>query len=193
MVTLEEALNGSIRPISLRRNVTCERCGGSGEIKNRVCPQCEGSGQASRIENYQVKIPAGVREGQRLRLAGRGEAGVGHGPAGDLFLRVRFAKHPDYRVEGNDLYCDLDVTPWEAVLGTKVSVPTLGGSVSIKIPPGSQNTQKMRVRGHGLTLHDGGRGDLYVVLRVQVPARVTEREKALWEQLARESRFNPRD
>jgi len=193
MVTLEEALNGSLRPVSLRRNTTCERCGGNGEIKNRPCPECQGTGRTSKIQNYQVKIPAGVREGQRLRLAGRGEAGVGRGSAGDLFLRVRFAKHPDYRAEGDDLYYDLDLTPWEAVLGTKVSVPTLGGQVSIKIPPGSQNIQKMRVRGHGLPFRGGGRGDLYVVLRVQVPERVTEREKALWEQLERDSRFNPRD
>ena len=193
MVTLEEALDGSIRPVSLRRNVTCERCGGSGEVKGRACPECHGSGRSSNVENYQVKIPAGVREGQRLRLAGRGEAGLGRGPAGDLFLRVRFAKHPDYRVEGDDLFYDLEVAPWEAVLGTQVSVPTLGGRVSIKIPPGSQNMQRLRVRGHGLQFRSGGRGDLYVVLRVQVPDRVTEHEKALWEQLARESRFNPRD
>ena len=193
MVTLEEASNGAIRPVSLRREAMCERCGGSGQINRRVCPQCEGSGQTSKVENYQVKIPAGVREGQRLRLAGRGEAGFGRGPAGDLFLRVRFAKHPDYRVEGDDLYCDLDLAPWEAVLGTHLSVPTLGGQVRIKIPPGAQNGQKMRVRGRGLPLRGGGSGDLYVVLHLQVPKRVGDRERALWEQLARESAFNPRD
>jgi DnaJ-class molecular chaperone len=193
MVTLEEALQGSIRPVSLRRNVTCERCGGSGEIKGRTCAQCSGSGQTSKLENYQVKIPAGVREGQQLRLAGRGQAGVGRGPAGDLFLRVRLAKHPDFRVEGADLYFDLDLAPWEAVLGTQVSVPTLGGRVNIKIPAGAQSGQKLRVRGQGLPQGGGGRGDLYVVLRVQVPARVSESERAHWERLARESRFNPRD
>ena len=193
LVTLEEASNGSIRPVSLRRSVACERCGGDGEIKGRTCPKCGGSGQTEKVENYQVKIPPGVREGQRLRLAGRGETGVGNGPAGDLFLRVRFARHPDHRVEGDDLYYDLDLAPWEAVLGAKVSVPTLGGQVSIKIPPGAQNTQKMRIRGHGLPLTGGGRGDLYVVLHVQVPGRVAERERALWEQLARESQFNPRE
>src|SRR5438045_3751943 len=171
----------------------CKRWGGSGEVNNRLCAQCGGSGQTSKLENYQVKIPAGVREGQQLRLAGRGEAGVGRGPAGDLFLRVRFAKHPDYRIEGDDLYCDLDLAPWEAVLGTHLSVPTLGGQVRIKIPPGAQNGQKMRVRGRGLPLRGGGSGDLYVVLHVQVPKRVGDRERALWEQLARESAFNPRD
>src|SRR5437867_106045 len=125
--------------------------------------------------------------------AGRGEAGIGSGPAGDLFLRVRLARHPDYRVEGDDLYLDLDLAPWEAVLGAQVSVPTLGGRIGIKIPPSAQNAQKMRIRGHGLPLREGGRGDLYVVLHVQVPERIGERERALWEQLARESRFNPRD
>jgi len=193
LVTLEEAFNGSIRPVSLRRNVTCERCGGSGEVNDRPCAQCGGSGQTSRLENYQVKIPAGVRGGQQLRLAGRGEAGAGRGPAGDLFLRVRFAKHPDYRIEGDDLYFDLDLAPWEAVLGTQVSVPTLGGRVNIKIPAGAQNGQKLRVRSQGLPKGGGGRGDLYVVLRVQVPTRVSESERTLWERLARESRFNPRD
>ena len=193
LVTLEEALNGSIRPVSLRQEAACARCGGSGRIGRRACPECDGSGHTARVENYQVKIPAGVRQGQRLRLAGRGEAGTGHGPSGDLFLRVRFAKHPDYRVEGDDLYCDLDLAPWEAVLGAQVSVPTLCGRIGIKIPPGAQSMQKMRVRGHGLPLGGGGRGDLYVVLRIQVPERIGERERTLWEQLARESRFNPRD
>jgi curved DNA-binding protein len=193
LVSLEEALNGSIRPISLRRNVTCERCGGTGEIKRRTCPECGGSGQTAKEENYKVKIPAGVREGQRLRLPGRGEAGFGRGTAGDLFLRVRFAKHPEYRVEGQDLFYDLDLTPWEAVLGTQVSVPTLGGRVSIKIPAGAQNGQKLRIRNQGLPQPGGGRGDLYVQLHVQVPERVTESERTLWERLARESRFNPRD
>src|SRR5204863_3684102 len=117
----------------------------------------------------------------------------GHGPAGDLFLRVRLAKHADYSVEGDDLYFDLDLAPWEAVLGTQVSVPTLGGQVNIKIPGGAQNGQKLRVRGQGLPRSGGGRGESYVVLRVQVPARVSEGEREQWERLARESRFNPRD
>ena len=128
-------------------------------------------------------------EHHRARFRG----GMGRGPAGDLFLRVRLAKHPDFRVEGDDLYFDLDLAPWEAVLGTQVSVPTLGGRVNIKIPAGAQNGQKLRVRGQGLPQGGGGRGDLYVVLSLQVPARVSESERAQWERLARESRFNPRD
>ncbi|HXT39082.1 MAG TPA: J domain-containing protein [Candidatus Angelobacter sp.] len=193
MVTLEEALSGSVRPVSLRRDAACDRCGGNGEIKGRTCPQCHGSGRMGKVENYQVKIPAGVREGQRLRLAGRGEPGFGRGAAGDLLLRVRFAKHPDFRVDGDDLLCDLDLAPWEAVLGAQVSVTTLNGRVSIRIPAGAQRGQKLRIRGQGLQRREGGRGDLFVVLDIQVPDRVGAGERALWEQLAKESRFNPRD
>ena len=100
LVTLHEAMNGSVRRVTLRHNARCERCGGMGRTQMGQCSECEGEGIVSKIQNYQVKIPPGVREGQRLRLAGHGESGLGGGPAGDLYLRVRFAAHPDFRVEG---------------------------------------------------------------------------------------------
>jgi curved DNA-binding protein len=140
-----------------------------------------------------VKIPAGVSEGQRLRLPGRGEAGQGGGTAGDLFLRVRFAKHPDFDVEGHNLVYDAELAPWEAVLGTNISVPTLNGRVNIKIPAGTHGGQKLRVRGRGLPAHGGGSGDLIVVTQIEVPSTVSDSERKLWEQLARESNFRPRD
>jgi curved DNA-binding protein len=147
----------------------------------------------ARAETYQVKIPAGVTEGQRLRLAGRGEAGLGGGAAGDLYLRVRLARHPDFEVQDHNLIHEAELAPWEAVLGANISVPTLGGRVSIKVPPGTQNGQRLRVRGRGLPQRGGGSGDLIVETRVEVPGRVTDSERKLWEQLARESRFNPRE
>jgi curved DNA-binding protein len=192
LVSLEEALKGSIRTISLQLRAPCARCRGSGQLANKPCATCQGSGQTSRVDQYQVRIPPGVREGQRLRLAGRGQTGAGSGPAGDLFLRVRLARHPDFTVDGADLQHTLEIAPWEAVLGAKVDVPTLSDSVSIKIPPGSRNGQKLRIRSHGLPLKGGGRGDLYVQLRIEVPVAVTESERVLWENLARECRFNPR-
>jgi curved DNA-binding protein len=134
-----------------------------------------------------VKIPPGVTEGQKLRVAGRGEAG------GDLYLRVRLARHPDFEVDDHNLIYEAELAPWEAVLGAEISVPTLGGRVNIKIPPGTQSGQKLRVRGRGLPQRNGGNGDLIVVALVEVPAKVTETERKLWEQLARESKFNPRD
>ena len=118
---------------------------------------------------------------------------MGGGAAGDLYLRVRLAKHPDFEVEDHNLVYEAEVAPWEAVLGANISVPTLSGRVSIKVPPGTQNGQKMRVRGRGLPRRGGGTGDLIVETRVEVPKRVTDSERKLWEQLARESRFNPRE
>jgi curved DNA-binding protein len=192
LVTLEEAMRGSVRAVSVRHAVTCEHCGGTGQRARHVCNVCGGTGQVAKTDTYQVKIPAGVTQGQRLRIAGRGEAGVAGGAAGDLYLRVRFAKHPDFEVEDHNLVCEAELAPWEAVLGTSISVPTLDGRVNIKIPPGTQNGQKLRVRGRGLPEHGGAGGDLIVQMRLEVPKRVNESERKLWEQLARESSFNPR-
>lgn len=191
MVTLDEALRGAVRAVSLRRPVPCARCGGSGETRRRLCPDCGGSGQTIKSETYQVKIPAGVLAGQRVRVAGKGEAGTGGGGAGDLYLTIRLAGHPDFRIEGEHLFCDVALAPWEAVLGASVNVPTLDGPVSIRIPPGTSAAQRLRVRGRGLG-KEGARGDLFVITRIEVPSQPNERERALWEQLARESRFNPR-
>ncbi len=172
MVTLEEALNGSTRQVTLRREAP--------------------DGHLGKTETYQVKIPPGVTEGQRIRLAGQGEPGVGGGRAGHLFLRVRLASHPDFRVKGPDLYYDLPLAPWEAVLGCRVQVPTLTGSVSLRIPAGTQNGQRLRLRSHGLPRKGGGRGDLYVVVELHSPGGASGRERELWEDLAKTSKFNPR-
>ncbi len=154
---------------------------------------CAGrSGATTKTETYQVRIPPGVTEGQKLRVAGRGEAGSGGGESGDLYLRVRLAKHPDFEVDGHDLIYEAELAPWEAVLGAEISVPALDGRVNIKIPAGTQNGQKLRVRGRGLPARDGGHGDLFVVTRIAVPSKITDAEKKLWEQLKRESKFNPR-
>jgi curved DNA-binding protein len=192
LVSLEEALNGSVRTISLQIRAPCDRCHGSGRLAHSPCPACHGVGQSLRTDQIQVRIPPGVRQGQRLRLAGRGQAGAGKGTAGDLFLRVRLARHPDFVVDGDLLVHTLELAPWEAVLGAQVTVPTLAGTVSIKVPPGSQNGQRLRIRAQGLPLQGGGRGDLHVQLRIEVPERIDETERSLWQQLATQSQFNPR-
>ncbi|MDQ6912343.1 MAG: J domain-containing protein [Verrucomicrobiota bacterium] len=160
MVPLEEALHGAKRTVSLRR---------SGSRK---------------VESYTVKIPRGVHEGQRIRLAGQGEAGEGGGKSGDLFLRVRLARHPDFSVEGSDLIHEAEIAPWNAVLGTELQVATLEGKVRMKIPAGTQAGQRFRLRERGLPNAAGGRGDLYVVAEIQIPKKITERERELWSQLA---------
>jgi curved DNA-binding protein len=193
LVTLEEALRGSVRSVSVRHGIPCEHCGGTGQRARHVCNVCGGTGQVAKTDTYQVKIPAGVTDGQRLRVAGRGEAGQGGGAAGDLYLRVRFAKHPDFEVQGQNLLYEAELAPWEAVLGTSISVPTLNGRVNIKIPPGTQAGQKLRVRGRGLPARAGANGDLIVMTRIEVPPTISDAERKVWEQLARESKFNPRD
>jgi curved DNA-binding protein len=192
MVTLEEALHGSVRSVSLRRSVPCEHCHGTGQAGRRACGPCNGEGVVSRTETHQVKIPPGVTDGVKLRVGGKGEVGTSGGKPGDLFLTVQLAGHPDFRVEGSDLFYELDLAPWEAVLGASVAVPTLEGQVNIKIPPGTQSGQRLRVRSRGLG-RESARGDLYVVTRVQVPKQLGDDERRLWEQLARESGFKPRD
>jgi curved DNA-binding protein len=191
LVTIEEALRGSVRNVTVRSKAVCDRCQGTGASRRGTCSACGGTGQVTHAESHKVKIPAGVMEGQRLRIPGRGAAGVGEGAAGDLFLRVRFAKHPEFEVEQDNLFHELDLAPWEAVLGASVPVPTLEGPINIRIPPGTQTGQRLRVRGRGLG-KEGQRGDLFVVTRVQVPDQSTDPEKRLWEQLRRESHFRPR-
>ena len=173
LVTLDEVQRGSIRTITLQR-VNAR----TGQVENH---------------SFKVRIPPGVREGQTIRVSGKGQEGIGGGAAGDLYLRVRLAAHPDFRARGADLYHDLDVAPWEAVLGAEVRVPTLNGPVTMRIPPGTQNGQTLRLRGRGLPrgAHRGP-GDLYVVVNVQLPTRLTPAERELWERLRRESRFQPR-
>lgn len=160
MVTLEEALHGSKRTVSLRRS------------------------NSNKVETYQVKIPKGVHEGQRIRLAGQGEAGAGGGKSGDLFLRVRLARHPDFTVEGSDLIHEVKIEPWQAALGAELHVPTLEGNARLKLPPGTQAGQRFRLRGHGLPTAAGTRGDLFVVPQIQIPKKLTEREREIWKQLA---------
>src|SRR6266704_2570320 len=146
-----------------------------------------GGGRAgsNKVEGYQVKIPRGVHEGQRIRLAGQGEAGARGGKSGDLFLRVRLAKHPDFLVEGSDLIHEVKIAPWQAVLGTQLRVPTLEGNVRLKIPAGTQGGQRFRLRERGLPGISGKRGDLYVVAQIDIPKKITEREKEIWGELAK--------
>jgi curved DNA-binding protein len=140
----------------------------------------------------EVEIPPGVRDGQRIRLAGEGGAGPGGGPPGDLLLRVRIRPHPRFRVEGRDLYVDLPVTPWEAALGAEVPVQTLDGSARVKVPPGSSSGRRLRLRGQGMPVRDGKPGDLYATVQIHVPKRLTAQERELFERLRDVSDFDPR-
>ncbi len=192
MVTLEESLHGATRPISLRHPTACDKCHGSGHFESKLCTTCSGSGQTAKTESYSVKVPAGARDGQKLRLTGRGGMSQGNGERGDLYLRVHLAQHPDFKADGIDLLYELVLAPWEAVLGTQLKIPTLTGPVEIRIPAGSTNGQSLRLRNRGLPKGKTERGDQFVKLRIQFPEVISETEKELWEKLKNESRFNPR-
>jgi curved DNA-binding protein len=173
LVTLEEAMSGTVRPVSLQS----------------IDPR---TGQEKK-ETFQVRIPAGIADGKRIRVAGHGGAGTGGAPSGDLFLRIRHAAHPHFHTSGHDLYRDLDLAPWEAVLGAEIAVTSLDGSIKLRIPAGTENGQTFRVRGRGLpTGKPGIRGDLHVVAQIQLPETLSESERAAWEALREVSAFNPR-
>jgi molecular chaperone DnaJ len=153
---------------------SCPTCGGSGRIAN-ACPKCGGTGAVSEQARITVRIPAGVTDGSRIRLAGQGAAGTHGGPPGDLYLIPRIAPHPRVRREGNDLHMSLPVTVGEALEGAEVRCPTFDGPVTLKIPAGSQSGRKLRLRGLGVPkLKGGGRGDLYVELEIVLPANPGE-------------------
>ncbi len=174
LATLEEVMQGAVRPISLQMTSAS-----TGKVETHA---------------FQVRIPAGVTDGKRIRVLGQGEAGSGGAEAGDLYLRVRHAAHPDFHTEGHDLYHDLDLAPWEAVLGTELSVPTLDGSIKLRIAAGSENGQQLRVRGRGLPKgKTGERGDYYAILTVHLPETISQEEREAWENLRAISSFNPRN
>ncbi len=171
-VELSEVLSGAVRSISLRHENPR-----TGEEETTT---------------FRVRIPAGVRNGQIIRVAGKGEEGHG-GVAGDLLLRVRLVPHPDFQVRGDDLVTELELAPWEMVLGVNATVQTLEGPVTIRVPASSLPGQQLRVRGKGLPM-DGGsiKGDLFAVLTVSFPTEVNDAERELWKKLSEVSTFNPR-
>jgi curved DNA-binding protein len=173
-ITLEEAYCGIVRTIHLqlpdRDNVTNHKV-----LKTRM---------------LNVKIPAGVIEGQHIRLVGQGMAGAGEGQRGDLYLAIEFQPHSLYRVEERDVYLSLPITPWEAALGCMVSVPTLGGKVELKVPSGSQSGQKLRLKGRGLP--GPIRGDQYVILQIVTPQADSTSAEAFYHKMAQEFSFDPR-
>jgi curved DNA-binding protein len=173
LIDVEDAFHGAVRSLTLKHS----ELGADGR------PQL-------RERTLKVRIPKGVRQGQQIRLAGQGGAGLGHGGAGDLFLEVDFRPHGLYRVEGRDLYMDLPVAPWEAALGATVKVPTPLGSVELKIPPGSRSGSRLRLKGRGIPAAQPG--DLFAVLQIVTPPAADAQARAAYQAFAGAFDFNPR-
>ena len=175
-VTLYEASHGAAKKIELAEQVL----GPDGVRKTEK-------------HTYEVKIPVGVTDGTKIRLPGQGAQGVGGGPAGDLYLKVRLLPDARFKVEGNDLKTTVRLAPWEAALGEKVEIATLDGPVTMTVPPGTQSGQTLRLRGKGLPRRSGPTGDLLVTVQIAVPKDLTAEERRLFEELSRESQFRPRN
>lgn len=174
-ISLEEAYRGGKKTVSLQV----------------MEPDAKGRVRRS-MRTYDVNIPAGIANGARIRLSGQGGKGAGGGRAGDLYLVVEMAPHLLFRVREHDLEVDVKVAPWEAALGAKIEVPTLDQPVTMTLPEGTQNGQRLRLKGKGLPKRSGSPGDLYAVVQIVVPQRLSKEERELFEQLAKASSFNPR-
>lgn len=174
-IPLEDAFRGARRSISLKTTVD------------------EGTGRPKTVNRkLEVTIPKGVREGKRLRLGGQGGNGTG-GTRGDLYLTIHIAPHPKFRVAGSDIEVDVPVTPWEAALGSEISVPLIDGSARVSLPAGITSGKKIRVKGKGLKSKGENPGDLYAIIKIVIPAKLTAKERKLFEELAEVSKFKPRD
>ncbi|MDQ4004986.1 MAG: molecular chaperone DnaJ [Actinomycetota bacterium] len=171
---------------------TCPQCGGRGRLIQDPCPTCSGSGSTSTTRTLKVKVPAGVEDAARIRLAGRGEAGGPGSRPGDLYVGVRVRPHPHFGRKGPDLTLALPVTYPEAALGAQVKVPTLNGAVTLKVPAGTRSGRTFRLRGKGGPKRGGGKGDLLVTVNVEVPSRVSKQDRELLEQLRAASGESPR-
>ncbi len=183
-VTLEEAFAGTAHVLRLSGQEPCLTCGGSGRVAGAVCHGCQGSGTVARRRRVEVKIPAGVREGSKVRVAGEGQPGFGGAPSGDLYLVVHLLPNERFQRKGDDLETAVDVPLTEAVLGGEVPVPTVNGRVMLTIPPLTQNGRVFRLRGQGMPrLEGGGRGDLLARVNVKLPSRLSDKEKQLFEEL----------
>ncbi|MGD2140161.1 MAG: DnaJ C-terminal domain-containing protein [Burkholderiales bacterium] len=160
---------------------------------NLSVPDYDEHGRVHRVSRtFKARIPKGVADGEKLRLKGKGGKGLNGGPDGNLYLNIQFKPHPLYRAAGHDLYLDLPLAPWEAALGASVGVPTLAGAVRLKVPAGTSAGQRLRLAGRGLPKRGSGHGDMFAIAQIVVPGSLTDREKALFEELRDSSQFDPR-
>ncbi|MHB8147381.1 MAG: DnaJ C-terminal domain-containing protein [Vulcanimicrobiaceae bacterium] len=182
---LRDVYDGGKKAVSLQVEDICPRCRGTGTENGRLCTQCSGTGRLLLTKKFEVSIPKGIGDGQRIRLAGQGGIGLSGGPNGDLFLVVKLVDDPTYKRKGDDLYVDLPVSMYDLILGGEVKVPTMTGQVAMTIPEGTQNNRLLRLSGKGMPKVKGGAaGDQYVRLVGQLPQQLSDKEKKLFKELS---------
>jgi DnaJ-class molecular chaperone len=178
-LTLEEAAFGTSRILQVDKEIACERCQGNGSLNNTTCPECHGSGRKLRPTRLEVKIPAGVKEGQKIRVE-------------EYHLVVKLKPHPFFELKNGELYCEVPVAITEAVLGAEIEIPTLKGNVTTRIPPETQSGKTLRLTGLGMPMLNKQPGNLYAKIRVVIPSKTGPKEKKLFEELAKAIQENPR-
>lgn len=183
-IGLHEAYAGTTRRFDVQLQERCETCNGTGLNGNGVCSVCGGDGYVRRTKTLEVKVPAGVRTGSKVRVTGQGAPGVAGGPSGDIYLNITIKPDRRFELDGNNLRTDVDVPLYTAILGGEVRIPTMDGPVELRIPKGTQNGQLFRLRGKGMpSLNSKERGDLLARMKVQLPTKLSEHEERLFEEL----------
>jgi len=192
-ISVREAITGAHKQVTINQESLCPQCGGRGMASGGVCPGCSGQGRVLRPDRIDVKIPAGIHHGARLRLRGKGGMAAGGQSRGDLYLRIRIRSDSLFRLDGRNIVCEIPVTVFEAVLGAEIEVPTATGKVKMRIPPETENGKTLRLRGKGLpAMGRHPAGDQIVKIRVVLPTNLSAREKELFHELAKNRRENPR-
>lgn len=184
-LTMRDAYEGGSKSVSLQIEDLCQQCHGTGTIGRNICPKCHGTGRVLETKRFDVTIPKGVRDGQRIRLAAQGGTGMGGGPKGDLYLVVHLKDDDRYTRKGDDLYIDFPISIYDLILGGEVRVPTMSGDVTVTVPPGTQSNKLLRLTGKGMPNPKGnGSGDQYVRLIGTVPQNLSDKELKLYRELA---------
>lgn len=181
-LSLADIIRGGQQALTFSYKSACAECGGRGRVRNRACPVCGGTGRTLETRDIRVNLPKGLRSGARIRLKGQGRR-LSSGRAGDLYLNIYVAAHPDFAVEGDNLETRARIMPWDAVLGAEITIPAPDGAVKIKLPPGSRAGRRLRIPGRGLPRKDGSRGDLYAVMTIDIPPSLTPHQTDLFKKL----------
>jgi len=182
-LSLEDSIRGGDKKISILASVVCPACHGFGQQGNHFCQNCAGVGETKQKRSITVHLPKNIRDGMKLRLRGQGGSSATGRQPGDLLLQIRLLPHSHYKISGSDLETRVVAMPWEASLGAEISVPTLEGPIRIRIPAGTHSGRRLRIAGKGLGKEGGLRGDLYVLVQIDIPDKITDRMKQLYQEL----------
>lgn len=188
-----EAINGTVKTVNIEHTEECPKCKGKGILAGSQCRNCNGKGEKSNLKKLDVKIPAGVKLGSKVRIAKEGSKGANESENGDLYLVIKIYNPSNFEFDGFDILSEVPITPFDAVLGSEIQVLTIDGLVTMKIPPGTQPNQKFRLQNQGLPDKEGSRGSHFVKINIDIPNKITPQERQIYEELRKLSKNKPGD